>query len=76
LASFLVIKRGAMKIIYFDYIAGFGINALVNGEWDYYPSVDELMFECISLYGSQIVLVSTTTTSGCFTGYQESLNAY
>ncbi|CDH24075.1 hypothetical protein [Xenorhabdus bovienii] len=65
-----------MQIIYFDYIAGFGINALVNGEWDYYPSLDELIFECNSLYGNQIVLVSTTATSGCFTGYQESLNGY
>ncbi|MDC9588957.1 hypothetical protein PSI23_06405 [Xenorhabdus sp. XENO-10] len=62
-----------MKIIYFDYIAGFGINALVADEWDFYPSVDELMYECTSLYGNQIVFVSTATTSGNFTGYQESL---
>lgn len=63
-----------MQFIYFDYIAGFGINALVAGDWDYYPSVDELMYECISLYGNQVVLVSTATASGQFTGYQESLN--
>ncbi|CDM89440.1 hypothetical protein [Xenorhabdus bovienii] len=62
-----------MKIIYFDYIAGFGINALVADEWDFYPSVDELMYECTSLYGNKIVLVSTAATSGNFTGYQESL---
>ncbi|CDH02066.1 hypothetical protein [Xenorhabdus bovienii] len=62
-----------MKIIYFDYIAGFSINALVADEWDFYPSVDELMYECTSLYGNKIVLVSTAATSGNFTGYQESL---
>ncbi|CDH04539.1 conserved hypothetical protein [Xenorhabdus bovienii str. oregonense] len=65
-----------MTVIYFDYISGFGINALVGGNWDYYPSVDELMYECVSLYGNKIVLVSTAATSGCFTGYQESLNVH
>ncbi|MDX7990794.1 hypothetical protein [Xenorhabdus littoralis] len=65
-----------MRVIYFDYIAGFGVNALVDDEWDYYPSVDELMYECSSLYGNQVVLVSTAVTSGCFTGYQESLHVY
>lgn len=63
-----------MQVIYFDYIAGFGVNALVAGEWDYYPSVDELMHECVSHYGNQLVLVSTATASGHFTGYRESLN--
>ncbi|MEX0447808.1 hypothetical protein [Xenorhabdus sp. SGI246] len=65
-----------MTVIYFDYIAGFGVNARVNDEWDYYPSVDELMHECSALYGNQVVLVSTAVASGTFTGYQESLDVY
>ncbi|OKP03317.1 MULTISPECIES: hypothetical protein [Xenorhabdus] len=61
-----------MKIIYFDYIAGFGINAFIADELDFFPSFDELIHYCIALYGDQIVLVSTTVTSGISTGYQES----
>ena len=61
-------------IIYFDYITGYGVNAVVNGVWDFYPSVDELIHECTRHYGDQFILVSTSVPSGSFIGYKESLN--
>ncbi len=62
-----------MNIIYFDYIAGFGINASVSGEWDFYRSFDELVDECTGFYGDDFLLVSIVLHSGSFVGYRESL---
>ncbi|SPW34105.1 Uncharacterised protein [Edwardsiella tarda] len=63
-----------MQVIYFDYVSGFGVNALVDGNWDYYPSFDELLHECDRVYGHEIVLVSTSAESGTVVSYKESLN--
>lgn len=61
----------AMNIIYFDYIEGYGINANVGIDWDFYRSFDELIKECSFHFKENFILAPTTAKSGEFIGYQE-----
>lgn len=60
-----------MNIIYFDYIEGFGINANVGIDWDFYRSFDELIKECSVHFDDNFILAPTTARSGAFIGYRE-----
>lgn len=62
-----------MNIIYFDFIEGYGINAQVGSEWDFFRSFDELLKECSLHFGDDFLLATTVAVSGSFTGYRESL---
>ncbi|MCT8349547.1 hypothetical protein LGZ99_20690 [Photorhabdus temperata] len=60
-----------MNIIYFDYIEGYGINAKVGVEWDFYRSFDELVNECSCHFSEDFLLAPTTAKSGQFISYGE-----
>lgn len=60
-----------MNIIYFDFIEGYGVNAKVGIDWDFYRSFDELIKECFCYFSDNFILAPTTAESGDFTGYQE-----
>lgn len=62
-----------MNIVYFDFIEGYGINAQVGIEWDFYRSFDELIKECSNCFHDNFILAPTTAVSGSFLGYRESL---
>lgn len=63
------LAREHMNIIYFDYIEGFGINAKVGVNWDFYRSFDELVKECSCYFGEDFLLASTSVKSGQFVSY-------
>ncbi|ARA23837.1 hypothetical protein AM438_15640 [Proteus mirabilis] len=63
-----------MNIIYFDYIEGFGINANLGVEWNFYRSFDELVKEFSCYFSDNFILAPITAESGDFIGYQESYN--
>ncbi|AFH91929.1 hypothetical protein ACU7RR_002337 [Providencia stuartii] len=56
-----------MNIIYFHFIDGYGINANIGTNWDFFRSFDELVKECLFHF----VLAPTTAISGDFIGYRE-----
>lgn len=60
-----------MNIIYFDYIEGYGINANIGIEWDFYGSFDDLVKECLYQFKSDFLLAPTTAKSGKFISYGE-----
>ncbi|HFS6883877.1 MULTISPECIES: hypothetical protein [Proteus] len=62
-----------MNIVYFDFIEGYGINAKVGIDWDFYRSFDELIKECSCCFFDDFILAPTTAKSGSFIGYQEIL---
>lgn len=60
-----------MVIIYYDYIPNYGVNACIDGDWDFYSSFNELVFACVETIGTDFVLVSVVLSSGSWVGYQE-----
>lgn len=63
--------EGLMNIIYFHFIDGYGINANIGTDWDFFRSFDELVKECLFHFHENFVLAPTTATSGDFIGYRE-----
>lgn len=45
-----------MIVIYYDFLPGYGVNALVEDEWDFYRSMGELCDYVAELYGCQPVV--------------------
>ena len=62
-----------MNIVYYDYISGYGVNACIGGDWDFYRSFDELVSACVETIGSDFVLVSVALPSGSWVGYRETV---
>lgn len=62
-----------MKTIYFEYISGFGINALIYNEPNFYHSANELFHECHILFGMCFILVPLTAKSGFFEAFNDSM---
>jgi hypothetical protein len=62
-----------MKTIYYEYISGFGINALVHSEPDFYHSDNELFHECYELFGMCFILVPVCADAGSFDAFHDSM---
>lgn len=62
-----------MSVFYYDYIPGYGVNACVYGEWDFYNSFDELFLFCCETIGFDFVFVSFALPSGSWTSYREAV---
>lgn len=45
-----------MITIYYDFLPGYGVNAFVEGDWDFYRSMGELCDYVAELYGCQPVV--------------------
>lgn len=45
-----------MIVIYYDSLPGYGVNAFVEGDWDFYRSMAELYDYVAELYGCQPVV--------------------
>lgn len=63
-----------MNIVYYDYISDYGVNACIDGDWDFYSSFNELVSVCVETIGSDFVLVSVVLPSGSWVGYQEAVH--
>lgn len=61
----------SQEVVYYDYVSGYGVNACIDGDWDFYRSFDELVAFCVETIGSDFVLVSVALPSGFWVGYQE-----
>lgn len=61
------------EIVYYDYIPDYGVNACIDGEWDFFSSFNELFIACVETIGDDFVLVSVALSSGSWVGYQETV---